>query len=616
MRKIFILLSVCFTYNTQAQLAFQKYYGGPDNDEITGIIAETDHSFFLIGNTISYGQGGGFADVIHMRIDPAGNFVSSRTYGTSNRDLGRFLFKSTNGYLSGGVKLVGTGASDDLYIQKLDNAGNQTNLFFYGDNDPNGDEEIFAMQEIPSLNYYIMFGFDARNAAILQEACFKMVKSDGTHVASRYYGGPGWADCAFDGFFNLSGIYLGGRTNSIGAGGFDGLAIRTANTSPYGIIWQRAIGGVNDDEFLSMKETPSGELICAGYTKSLGATGEDIFVVKLNLLSGDTIWSRRIGGAGNERARYVLPTADGGFILAGHTTSAGAGGEDAFLMKLASNGTTQWAKLYGGPANDGFTTLAIRPSSFGYAAAGYSYSFTNGGSDMYFVATDMSGVSACNEQNWNPANVIVRPTVKTTGLTANSNTHTSQTETFANTNPTLATNCKCIEERPRVDITGPLQVCRNQTGVIYSIPAITGVVTYNWTATNATIISPLNSTSATINFGTGNAQIIVQAIYGNCSTFNIDTINVTIDPITANITGTTTICNGQSTILTGSAVGPISGVSGYAWNTGATTSFINVSPSTNTTYTVTITDGLGCTATKSTTVIVNPLPIPTVGSNS
>jgi gliding motility-associated-like protein len=620
MKQFFSIVFTLVIFNSlcYSQLVFQKNYGGASNEEANGIIAESDHTFFIVGNTVSYGLGTA-EDALHMKVDAAGNIISSKTYGVSTlRERARHIKKTSDGgYLVTGDKLK-TGASDDIYIQKLNSAGNQVNAFFYGD-DATGDDEAFAGDEIPVLNYYIMFGFTSSygTGGGNSNAFFKIVDNSGVHVASRYYGGSGWNDGATDGFFNaINGIFLAGRTNSIGAGGVDGLVIRTQTTAPYNITWQRAIGGTGDEEFFSMKEVPSGGIICAGFTNGLGATGEDIFICRI-ALNGTLTWARRIGGAGNERARAIWPTPDGGFIVAGYTTSAGAGGEDAFLLKLASNGTTEWAKVYGGSNNDRFHALAIRPSSFGYTAVGYSESFTNGGRDFYFVATDINGNTNCHQNTWNPTNTSVTPTVTTTGITVNTTGHNSINYTFITNNPTVGITCRCIEELPRIDISGPTQVCRNQTGVTYSIPAVTGVTNYNWTATNATITSATNSTSITVNFGTSNAQLIVQAVYGNCSNFDIDTINITIDPITANITGTSPICFNQSSLLTANAVNPQSGVSGYSWSNSVTTQTNSVTPPVGAnTYTVTITDGLGCTATSSFTVNVNPLPTPGIISNS
>ncbi len=60
----------------------------------------------------------------------------------------------------------------------------------------------------------------------------------------------------------------------------------------------------------------------------------------------------------------------------------------------------------------------------------------------------------------------------------------------------------------------------------------------------------------------------------------------------AGMVGTITVANSTAT---------------YAWNTGETTASINVTPTTNTTYTVTATDG-NCTATDDVAITVTPSP--------
>ncbi len=69
-----------------------------------------------------------------------------------------------------------------------------------------------------------------------------------------------------------------------------------------------------------------------------------------------------------------------------------------------------------------------------------------------------------------------------------------------------------------------------------------------------------------------------------------------------------TICNGSSTTLTASGVGD------FSWDTGETTQSITVSPSTTTTYSVTVTDG-NSTTTDSVIVTVNESPVADAGSD-
>ena len=87
------------------------------------------------------------------------------------------------------------------------------------------------------------------------------------------------------------------------------------------------------------------------------------------------------------------------------------------------------------------------------------------------------------------------------------------------------------------------------------------------------------------------------------------TLQLTILPLpTPNITGVTTVCEGQTATL--NATGGVS----YLWEDGTTT---NTYPATTSgLYTVTVTNAEGCSATASTTVTVNPLPEVVITGNT
>jgi hypothetical protein len=84
-------------------------------------------------------------------------------------------------------------------------------------------------------------------------------------------------------------------------------------------------------------------------------------------------------------------------------------------------------------------------------------------------------------------------------------------------------------------------------------------------------------------------------------------------PVTANVTGDLTVCSGETTTLTAT------GGTSYLWNgTLGTNAAIMVSPTTNTTYSVTVTDANNCISTASVTVqiyIVQP-PVITYTDNT
>jgi hypothetical protein len=90
-------------------------------------------------------------------------------------------------------------------------------------------------------------------------------------------------------------------------------------------------------------------------------------------------------------------------------------------------------------------------------------------------------------------------------------------------------------------------------------------------------------------------------VSGTCTAGPIPTPSITITE-TSGVTNDAVICNGSSATLTASA-----GAS-YAWNTGATTAAIIVSPSATSTYTVTVTNAYSCSSNTSNAVTVNNAP--------
>ncbi|HRI59222.1 MAG TPA: proprotein convertase P-domain-containing protein, partial [Saprospiraceae bacterium] len=90
------------------------------------------------------------------------------------------------------------------------------------------------------------------------------------------------------------------------------------------------------------------------------------------------------------------------------------------------------------------------------------------------------------------------------------------------------------------------------------------------------------------------------------------TTNLTVSalPVPAiAVTETSGTTNNDGIICTGAPVTlTASGGTTFLWSTGATTAAITVSPTATTTYTVTVTDGSGCSATTARTITVNALP--------
>jgi hypothetical protein len=183
------------------------------------------------------------------------------------------------------------------------------------------------------------------------------------------------------------GYIMAGRTRSFGAGGVDVFLIKT---DAFGNVqWAKAYGGGGADLAFSVQQTSDGGYIVAGLTHSFGASNGDFFVVKMDA-NGNIQWAKTYGGTGADTAWSVQQTSDGGYIVAGYTRSFGAGNLDIFLIKTDEFGNVQWAKTYGGAGDDRAYSVQ-QTSDGGYILVGETRSFGAGGSDIFLINTDANG---------------------------------------------------------------------------------------------------------------------------------------------------------------------------------------------------------------------------------
>ncbi len=162
----------------------------------------------------------------------------------------------------------------------------------------------------------------------------------------------------------------------------------------YGQNWETTFGGSNDDQAYSVQATNDGGYIIAGQTNSFSNGGDDIYLIKTNS-NGIDNWTQTYGGTGNDYAKCVKQTSDGGYIILGYTNSFGVGLNDVYLIKTDVNGLEEWNRTFGGVGND-FGYSVQQTSDGGYIITGYTTSFGSGSSDVYLIKTDGNGVEEWN----------------------------------------------------------------------------------------------------------------------------------------------------------------------------------------------------------------------------
>ncbi|MFC1803352.1 hypothetical protein ACFL0D_05230 [Thermoproteota archaeon] len=213
------------------------------------------------------------------------------------------------------------------------------------------------------------------------------IDSNGVPEWNKTYGTPGFESSHYIIRTDDNAYLITGRTNIMGEGDLDLLLLKVDYEGK--LIWNRTMGGTGDEWMWEIEKTSDGGYALAGRTNSYGAGLNDYWLLKTDS-EGYPKWNVTLGGVEDDRARSLLITEDGGYLVHGWSSSYGAGMIDFWLVKTDQNGTPQWNKTYGGTENERGVPL-IKTEDGGYLLSGSTVSFGAGANDFYLVKTDVNG---------------------------------------------------------------------------------------------------------------------------------------------------------------------------------------------------------------------------------
>ncbi|OLC53447.1 MAG: hypothetical protein AUH92_05985 [Acidobacteria bacterium 13_1_40CM_4_69_4] len=114
------------------------------------------------------------------------------------------------------------------------------------------------------------------------------------------------------------------------------------------LLWQRQLMGDPPGEAgYDVAELPDGRIVAAGAIFVNAHGNDDMALVILAPDAGTVLLERTFGGPeGDDRARDVVPTRNGGYLLIGETQSWGSPGRGMFVVSVAAAGDLKWAKVF------------------------------------------------------------------------------------------------------------------------------------------------------------------------------------------------------------------------------------------------------------------------------
>ncbi|MCC1483319.1 hypothetical protein [Winogradskyella immobilis] len=369
---------------TNGTIDFSITLGGSLNDSAQSVINTTDGGYAILGFTqsidgdVSDKQNENF-DYWVLKFDAQDQLQWSRTYGGSSDDRGQDIIQTQDG----GYAIIGSSLSndgdvsnnagmEDYWLVKLDASGAVSWQKSFGFQ---GNDSGFSVIQTNDQGYLISGILDVSASG---------GQGNSSRTSNRHAGGEYWAirlnasgDMLWSKFFGGSftdmpeGIVETDDNGFIIVGGSDSFDIDITNNlgsydfwiikiSDVGdLLWEKSFGGDEIDQARAIVKSGDGNFVIAGDTRSNSNDvsnnngAADLWLIKISP-EGELIWERTIGGSSFDVSRSIKRTRDNGFILAGSSRSSdidvseNKGQNDAWVLKVDSNGNLQWERSIGG----------------------------------------------------------------------------------------------------------------------------------------------------------------------------------------------------------------------------------------------------------------------------
>jgi len=373
---------------TPSQTTWAKTHGGANDDVAHSIMQTSDGGFIVAGETSS--AGAGFADFWIIKLYPNGEIDWQKTFGGINDDVAKSIQQTSDGgYIVAGQSFSFGNLLGDIWILKLKPNGEIDWQIIYGGP---GSSSIANCIRQTSDGGFIVAGETSSGG----RADVWVLKLDAN-------GNPqaGWPKTTYGGTSRDAansvqqtsdgGYILAGETYSFGAGNADVWILKLDAGGNLQTGWPKTYGGIGYDIARSIQQTSDGGYIVAGETSSSGAGSADVWVLKIDADGNvQTGWPKTYDGVYRDAANSIQQTSDGGYIVAGETSSSAGDNAELWILKLNARGDILWQKIYGG-SKDEIARSIRQTSDGGFIVAGETSSFGAGGADFWILKIDENG---------------------------------------------------------------------------------------------------------------------------------------------------------------------------------------------------------------------------------
>lgn len=407
-----------FTGNRMARVGNERVLVKPDGEwqvfannflvQVTGGCSEADRTRLVAATDVEglrrLASGTASGRLPTLAHSGPSRLVWARTFGGAAGDWSYAMTGTRDGGLAAAGRTESQGAGrEDLWVVRVDGDGNRIWDRAYGG--PAADRAR-SIVETRDGGFVVAGATESKGAGEFDVWVLKL-DARGELLWDRHFGGPGadWASAVVE--TRDGGFAIAAYTQDTLATPFDAWVLKLDARGER--LWERRLGGAAEEWASAIAEAGDGRLVVAGHTESKGAGGADAWVFELSP-AGELAWERTYGGADRDYASAVTVTGDGGIVVAGPTSSRGAGGVDAWVARLDAAGAVVFERTYGGAADD--WPRAVLPLGSGYAVSGYTMSKGAGEYDVWLLGLDATGALVREDTFGGPGNEWARSLVR------------------------------------------------------------------------------------------------------------------------------------------------------------------------------------------------------------
>jgi len=461
----------------QSKAEWIMIYKGDRRDDPDFIIPTSSGGYLIGGNTASFTTT--VRDIFFLEITSTGSIKQQKAYSGYGGLFVQGFDQTHDGkyVLTGSVQQITPSQLSEVFLLKVSppNYTIETQAFIGDIGGSSGECGYSVLQT--SDGKYIVTGLTSLGGGFGGKDIWLLKCSQNFNIESQQaYGGETWESDWLWGYRQPSIIQLSdGRyilaadTESYGAGGIDIWILEFDQN--LNLISQQTIGGTEDDYVgrgPCVIETSDKRIMVAGTTESYGAGEADIWMLEfnqnLNLISQQTI-----GGEYIDNAQCIQPTNDGGFIVAGSTSSFNNNQSlDAYYFKLSPTLELEWEYSFGKEGYYEGAEYAVQTDDGRYVLTGAIKRHPQGYFDIFVLRVSADG-NVLPESSW------IR---STTSLVTDTFVSASETDTLKKYTDGISSNSNMIStstdfiiealywnlNRPPIDLS--LEVVENKSFLV------------------------------------------------------------------------------------------------------------------------------------------------------